>query len=231
MERGFGMRGHIISSGEQLPGEEFVMIPFDYSQLSAEERTSIVPICVKRTDRAGQIIAWPWFSDGVVPIADRLRWLARSILNDVWRVSELTETSVHTLWYKHGEDLGVWPSRLLYKHAKWLAEDMRAGGRRARRGFDVVLNELAGVIREQRDFAAAYERRQILDAVRQELLNNGEEDITEMMDMILYGCRWGHVVGHFGESPTPKNINTFQRRFWRAIFKVGCLIRLRWDKP
>jgi hypothetical protein len=218
------MGGHIISLGEQRPGEEFVMIPFDYYQLPREERTSIIPICVKRTDRTGEVIAWRWFTDGVAPVADRLRWLARSILDDVWRVSELTEASVHMLWYKHRADLGLWPSRLLYKHAKWMAKDMRAGGARARRGSQVVLNELAGAIREQRDFAADLERHQILDALRQELLTRGQHDITEMMDMVLYGCKWTQVVRHFGESPTPRSVNNIQRRFWRTIAKVGCSI-------
>lgn len=221
------MEGHIVSLGAEHPREEFVTIPFDYYQLPREQRSLIVPICVKKTDCAGTIIAWRWFSEGVVPIADCLRWLARSILNDVWLVSELTEASLHKVWYKHGEDLGVWPSRLLYKHAKWIAEDMRQGGWRARRGFEVVLKDLAGAILEQRDFAADYERRQILDALRQELLIKGEEDIVEMMDMILYGCRWQQIVGHFSESPTPININAIQRRFWRTVAKVGCLLKPR----
>jgi hypothetical protein len=46
---------------EQSPAEEFITIPFDYNQLSPQERDSIIPICIKKMDRAGQAIAWRWF--------------------------------------------------------------------------------------------------------------------------------------------------------------------------
>jgi len=209
---------------EQSPAEEFITIPFDYNQLSPQERDSIIPICIKKMDRAGQAIAWRWFCDGVVPIADRLRWLARSILDDVWLVSELTEASVHALWYEHGESMGLWPSRLLYKHAKWRAEDMRVGGWRARRGFDTALDELEAAIREQRDFAADYETQQALDVIRQRLLDRGQEDITEMMDMFLHKCPWEEIAARFGGVVTQKSINTIQRRFWRAVTRVASLL-------
>src|SRR5215471_4512777 len=104
---------------DQSPEEPFIPIPFDYFQLPPEERNSIVPICIRKADRQGQPIAWRWFSDGVVPVADGLRSLARWMLGDIWRVSELTEATVHSLWNTHGENMGPWPSRRVYADAKW----------------------------------------------------------------------------------------------------------------
>jgi hypothetical protein len=218
-----GMEAHGLSPGGEPHEKRFVIVPFNYYELPAEERSSIVPICVNRIDNTGSVIAWRLFSEGVVPIADLLRRLARLILKDVWLVSELTEGSVHAVWNTHGGDLGPWPSRLLYKHARRRAEDMRAGGARARRGYDVLLHELAAAIRDQHDFAAKYEAQQRLRALRRELIRRGEDDVNEMIDLILYGCEWKHVAGHLGKSVTPQTVNTIQRRFWRTVTKIARL--------
>lgn len=216
--------GTVSAEYQQFAADEFITIPFDYNQLTPEKRGTIIPICIRKMDRAGQPIAWRWFSDGVVPIADRLRWLARSVLGDDWLVSELTETSLHALWYKHGERMGLWPSRLLYKHAKWRAEDMRVGGWRARRGFDVALGELEAAIREPRNFADDYQNRQTIDALREQLLDRGQADIAEMMDMFLHNCPWEEIASLSGRYVTPKNINTIQRRFWRTVIRAASLL-------
>jgi hypothetical protein len=115
-----------------------VTIPFDYDKL--EDPSSVVPICIEDTDHQGRRIAWGWFT-AVVPIANRLRRLARQRLNDVWRVSELAESTVHAVWYKYGDDLGLWPTSRLWHHAKWNVEDLRAGGWRARQSVDEPLPE------------------------------------------------------------------------------------------
>jgi hypothetical protein len=101
---------------------------------------------------------------------------------------------------------------------------MRVGGWRARRGFDVALDELEAAIREQRDFAADYQKRQFLDGLRELLLDRGQEDITEMMDMYLHKCPWEEIAGRFGGAVTQTSINTIQRRFWRTITRAASLL-------
>src|SRR5581483_5933083 len=100
----------------------FVTIPFDFEDFGTNNR--IEPIVINDTDRFGRIIAPEWFA-AVVPIADLLRELARRRLEDVRRVSELTELSVHALWYKHEYDFGVWPQWRVYWNAKGRAEELR----------------------------------------------------------------------------------------------------------
>ena len=99
-----------------------VTIPFDYENLSAAEQAGIVPICIKATDDEGNLIAWGWF-EAVAVVQNNLRLLARSCLDDVWRVSEITEAAVHRLWRLHGNSLGRHPSRRVYAAAKWEARD------------------------------------------------------------------------------------------------------------
>jgi hypothetical protein len=76
---------------------EVVIIPFEYEKLSPAEQTAIVPICIKSTDEAGNPIDRGWF-EAVARVQDPLRTLAKFWLDDVWRVSEITEAAVHTLW-------------------------------------------------------------------------------------------------------------------------------------
>jgi hypothetical protein len=104
-----------------------VIIPFDYEQLPESQRKAIVPICIASVDRHGNPIAPIWFEQGVVPVQNQLRSLARYKLGDVWRVSELAEITVHKLWERHGEDAGIWPWRRVLAHAIWEARDLAVG--------------------------------------------------------------------------------------------------------
>ena len=71
-----------------------VIIPFDYEQLPESQRKSIVPICIASVDRHGNPIARVWFDEGVAPVQEQLRNIARYKLGDVRLVSELTEILV-----------------------------------------------------------------------------------------------------------------------------------------
>src|ERR1017187_10930532 len=106
----------------------FVIIPFDYDQLSDDQKKSIVPICIASVDRYGHSIARIWFEEGVAPIQNQLRGLARYKLGDVRRVSELAEITVHKLWERHGEDAGIMPWRRVLVRAVWEARDLASGG-------------------------------------------------------------------------------------------------------
>ena len=65
--------------------------------------------------------------------------LAERLLHDKWRASEIAEPVVHRLYLAFGSNLGVEPSLRVLKGAHWVAEDLRVGGRRARRKADVEL--------------------------------------------------------------------------------------------
>lgn len=203
-----------------------VTIPFDYEEL--DDPNSVVPICIEDTDRQGRKISWGWIA-AVVPIADRLRKLARWRLEDEWRVSELTELSVHGVWYKHLDNLGVWPSSRIWHHAKWKAEDLRAGGRRARQGLDEPLPEdetaLASLVkiadpkalarllpRRNWNFADEIERTEFFATLVREMKLHGDMQAGEMLDMICHGMNRKQVSAHFGKKP-----NTITQTLYRGI--------------
>jgi hypothetical protein len=203
-----------------------VTIPFDYEEL--DDPNSVVPICIEDTDRQGRKIAWGWIT-AVVPIADRLRKLARWRLEDEWRVSELTELSVHGVWYKHLDNLGIWPSSRIWHHARWKAEDLRAGGRRARQGIDEPLPEdetaLASLVKiadpkalarllPHRDwnFADEIERTEFFATLVREMKLHGDVQASEMLDMICHGMNRTQVSAHFGKKP-----NTITQTLYRGI--------------
>ncbi len=198
-----------------------VTIPFDFKELP--DKNSIVPICINDTDRHGRKVGWGWIA-AIVPIADLLRKLARRRLDDVWRVSELTELSVHDVWYAHGENYGKFPHWLIYRHAKWKAEDLRYGSWRVRKGREVALGELEAALRAHSDHATELERREIVDMLRSELSNSGQEVIVNMLDQVLHGCPWNDIAVQLGEEPTKRNVNTIQRRFWRAIERAAQIL-------
>jgi hypothetical protein len=202
---------------------EFITIPFNYQELSASARNAIVPICIRRTDRDGQTIAWGWF-EAVEAVQERLRALARYRLEDEWRVSELAEVSVHKLWQRHRDQFGLRPGRRVYAQARWEAEDLRAGGWRARRGFDLALDELRIAVCDQGNIDADFERRQFVDALRHQLLSRGQTEVCEMMDMILHECSWDQIAQQLDGHTDERTVNTIQRRFWRTVKNVARLL-------
>jgi len=203
-----------------------VTIPFDYEQL--DDPNSVVPICIEDTDRDGIQIAWGWIT-AVVPIASRLRGLARRRLEDEWRVSELTEETVHEIWYEHGDNFGLLPSARIWRHAKWKAEDLRAGGWRARQGIDEPLPEdeiaitsliriadpkaLARLLPEREwDFANEFERREFFAALVRRMKLRGDVQAGEMLDMLCHGMDRAEINAHFRKKP-----NTLTQNLHRAI--------------
>jgi hypothetical protein len=211
-----------------------VTIPFDYDKL--EDPGSVVPICIEDTDREGRRIVWGWFT-AVVPIANGLRRLARRRLDDVWRVSELTESTVHDLWYKFGENLGLSPSARLWHRAKWNAEYLRAGGWRARKGWDEPLPEdeaaldriIQGADRGalsvvmpggQWDFEKEVERKQFFAALIRTMNRRGDSQPAEMLAMLCYGMDREEINGLFDKRPNTLSQNLY-RSIRRALKELG----------
>jgi DNA-directed RNA polymerase specialized sigma24 family protein len=213
-----------------------VTIPFDYDEL--DNPNSVVPICIDDTDRHGGKIARGWIA-AVVPIADSLRRLARWRLEDEWRVSELTELSVHRVWYKHCDNLGRWPSGRIWHRACWVAEDLRAGGRRARRGLDEPLPEDETALAAKlvaadpkilsrlfphcdSDFADEIERAELFAAITRQIRLRGDVDAGEMLDMIRHGLDREEISAAFDKKPNTVT-QTIYRAIRRAVNDLGML--------
>ncbi len=213
-----------------------VTIPFDYEELA--EPNSVVPICIEDTDHHGRKIAWGWIA-AVVPIADTLRKLARWRLEDEWRVSELTELSVHRVWYKHCDNLGRSPSGRIWHRAVWVAEDLRAGGRRARRGLDEPLPEDETALASKlaaadpkilsrlfphcgADFSGEIERAELFAAITRQIRLRGDVDAGEMLDMVRHGMDREEISAAFDKKPNTVT-QTIYRAIRRALNDLGML--------
>ena len=200
---------------------EVIIVPFDYKE---ESNFSVVPICIGDIDSDGNPIYREWVERGVVPVADQLRKIAQRVLNDVWRVSELTERSVHSLSRKHGGNLGRDPSLRVLKRAHWYAEDLRVGGQRIRRKTDVeLLDTKLETLQDQFDMVSDLVAKDTLDRLMEELDRQGLHDIREMVPMMLRGCDAREFVSRF-----QKSRNTISQRFYRGMRRAAAAAGITW---
>jgi len=198
-----------------------IIVPFNYNE---ECNFSIVPICIGDIDPDGNPIQRAWVEQGVVPIADPLRKIASRVLNDVWRVSEITEHAVHSLSRKHGADLGDEPSLRVLKRAHWYAEDLRVGGRRVRRKTEVELfSAKLETLQDQFDLVSRLEAQDTLDRLMKELDRQGLHDVREMVPMMLRECTAQEFEVRFGKSR-----NTISQRFYRAMRRAARSAGITW---
>ena len=188
-----------------------VTIPFNYRP----ERDSIVPICVSDTNSLGERIAEGWII-ALADVANPIRGLARRVLQDVWRASELADETLDDLSRLHGDDLGKNPAARVYVQAKWMALDKRAGGRRARKGLELEPYQvLMDHLREPRDFAEEYERKQFLSVLDARLAELGFADVRRMMRLMLQGYEPHEIYEELGITRY-----SYTHRFWRGIRKA-----------
>ena len=200
---------------------EVIIVPFDYKE---ESNFSVVPICIGEIDSDGNPIYREWVDRGVVPVADQLRKISKRVLNDVWRVSELTERSVHSLSRKHGGDLGDDPTLRVLKLAHWYAEDLRVGGRRVRRKTEVeLLATKLETLQDQFDLVSDLAAKNTLDRLMEELERQGLHDIREMVPMMLRGCDAREFVSRF-----QKSRNTISQRFYRGMRRAAAAAGITW---
>ena len=200
---------------------EIIIVPFDYKE---ELNSSVVPICIGDIDSEGNPIYREWVERGVVPVADPLRKMGHRVLNDVWRVSELTERAVHSLSRKYGGNLGDDPSLRVLKRAHWYAEDLRAGGRRARRKTEVELfTAKLETLQDQFDLVSDMVAKDTLDRLMEELKRQGLHDIREMVPMMLRDCDAHEFVSRFRKSR-----NTLSQRFYRGMRKAAAATGITW---
>lgn len=153
-----------------------VVIPGNYLE------TGVIPICIRSIDDRGNSVYRGWI-EAVEPVADTLRTMARTIMRDIWRVSELAEASVHSLSARYGEALGRCPHGRIYIDARWRAHDLAAGSRRTRVKREVMLPDHMVDRRDPYDFERVFEEREIVDRLEDELTAMGLTDVLEMMRM------------------------------------------------
>jgi hypothetical protein len=198
-----------------------ITIPYDYNEKAG---VSVVPICIDDVDCDGYPIDPSWIDLGVLPVADRLRAVAKRVLSDVWRVSEITDHAVHSVWRKHRDDLGEELGLRIVNHARWHAEDLRVGGRRARRKADVELfATTVDALQDEFDLAAEFENRETLDRLTKELERQGMHDVLEMVPMMLRDADAEEMIRRFGKSR-----NTLSQRFYRGMRKAAQAARISW---
>ena len=199
----------------------FIIVPFDYNE---KRDPSLVPICIPDTDSRGNRVHPAWVEFGLVPAAPHLRRIARRVLGDAWRASEIAEPSVHSLSRRNGADVGENPSYRVVKLAHWYAEDLRVGGRRARRKREVELfRSTLEALEDKSNFAADFEARETLDRLMDALERQGRHDVCQMVPMVLGGSTAQEFVERF-----QKRRNTLTQRFYRGMRRAAGKSRIFW---
>jgi hypothetical protein len=199
---------------------EFVTIPFDYDKLPEVSRTAVIPICMARNDEEGTPIAWEWF-EAIARIPDRMVSLARRYLSDPWRVSELSEGTLHRVWRKHGSDFGRRPEFRLYANARWHAKDLQAGSWHERRGIVTRLDDLELVVRNRilvdpANYVRRYHGDLDYRALSSRLVEEGLEDVSQMLDLLRDGATWEEIGERLGRRADAARMR-FRRKTARLV--------------
>ncbi len=184
---------------------QYVTIPFGFEDLSPQQQGETVPICIQRSDRHGNDIEWGWF-EAVSEVQEKLRGLARTWLEDVWRVSELAEASVHTLWYRHGADLGRSPAGRVLVQARWHAKDLRAGSWQRRRGVVIGLEGLDELVRSRvltdpTEYEGQYQKDLYFKDLAEHLNDAGQIEVSRMLALVRDGRTWAEVGEELAKDP------------------------------
>lgn len=200
---------------------EVITIPFDYNELTHPQ---VVPICIADTDANGNPVYTGWIEHGVVPVVDRLIRIAGRVLSDKYRASEITEYAVHSLSRTYGDEIGDRPAIKVLNRARYHAEDLRVGGRRARRNLDVEL--FVGTLdslQDQFDIAAAFEAEEMLDRIVDQLDVLGLDHVKELLPWMLRNAEGHELTSQFGEKR-----NTLTTRFYRGMRKAARAAGIEW---
>lgn len=197
-----------------------VIIPFDYEQLPEAQRNSIIPICIAAADHQGNLIARIWFEQGVAPVQEQLRGIARYKLGDVHRVSELAEATVHKLWKRHGENAGILPWHRVLTWAVWEAREMAMGGSNWRMKHTVPL---ALTMLDQECFGSSmtdpnryeeiYEQDLLFELIERRTEEEHRPEIRQIFKLWREGYEWDEIATRLGV-PNPQ---TLKKQFWRWI--------------
>ena len=197
-----------------------VIVPFDYEQLPESQRKLIDPICIASVDRHGNPIARIWFEQGVDPVQEQLRNIARYKLGDVRLVSELVEITVHKLWERHGEDAGNSPWRRVLARAIWEARDMAAGDSQwlIRHTVPLAIGSLeqdlyGNGLPDPTNYDEVYERELLVELVERRIERDHRDQIRKVFTMWRQGYTWEEIATELHD-PKPEAV---KKRFWRWI--------------
>jgi hypothetical protein len=197
-----------------------IIIPFDYEQLPESQQRAIVPICIASVDRHGKPIARVWFEEGVAPVQDQLRCIARYKLGDVRCVSELAEITVHKLWERHGDNAGVYPWRRVWARAIWEARDLAAGDSqwRIKHTIPLALGSLerdiyGNGLADPTAYEEIYERKLLVELVECRIEEDQRGEIRQVFKMLRQGYTWDEIATQIHD-PKPEAL---KKRFWRWI--------------
>jgi hypothetical protein len=194
-----------------------ITIPFDYDP--GKYGDSLVPIFLNDTDVRGDQIFFGWI-EAVVSVQDKLKEIARRVLSDVWRVSELTDITVHHLWEKHRDNVGPHPSYRIYKTALRKAHGIEDPGARAHLGLNLALDaleqyKLDALVSDSTDFENLYHRYLDLNRMEARIKGAAKRDEAESYRMLRSGYDWREISRAVGD-----NRNTVYRRFHRLLKKI-----------
>lgn len=199
-----------------------ITIPFDYDEITHPQ---IVPICIADTDTNGNPVCPAWIEQGVVPVVDGLVRIADRLLADKYRASEITEYAVHSLSRKYGENVGDRPTVRVLNRARLHAEDLRAGGRRARRKLDVELFvETLASLEDQYDLVADLEAKEMVDKIVAQLDILGLDRVKELVPWMLRNAEGHELTSEFGQKR-----NTITTRFYRGMRKAAEAAGISWN--
>ena len=198
-----------------------ITIPFDYDPQRDGE--SLVPIYLNDTDDNGETIFFGWI-EAVVPIQDKLRALSRRVLGDVWRVSEVTDLTIHHLWHRHRDNLGCNPSFRVYTTAKRTAHGLEDPGARAHLALNLSLDALEeyrrdALIGDTADTEGAYRMSLDLQRFEGKLKALGKKRELEVYRLLRAGYYWHEIGQRVGENP-----NTVYRRFRRLLERIADIV-------
>ena len=171
----------------------------------------LAPICIEDHDSEGRPVNLEWIERGVKPIHRALCNLVTCVIGDVWAVSEIVSSSVHSLSRRYGHNLGTQPQAQVYARTRWEAKNAAAGGRRLRLRLDQSLDELDTELQnafliDSRDHASACEARLDVDALA------STDDLRLIIGLHLDGWTWEEI----GRQLHRKS-NTAEQKFerWR----------------
>ena len=186
-----------------------ITVPETFDLLPA----GLAPICIEDHDSEGRPVNLQWIERGVRPIHKALCNLVTCLIGDVWAVSEIVSSSVHSLSRRYGDNLGTQPHAQVYARARWEAKDAAVGGRRLRLGLDRSLDELDtelqhALLLDSRDQASVCQARLDVDALA------AKEDLRLIIGLHLDGWTWEEIgrLLHRKSSTAEKKFERWRRQ-------------------
>ncbi len=194
-----------------------VTIPYDYDPVKYEG--SLIPIFLNDTDDKGHRIYFGWI-EAVVPIHGKLTALAKRVLGDPWRVSEVTDLSVHHLSGKYGRELGPNPSHRVYMTARRKAHGLEDPGARIHLGKNVALDALAAfqrdaLVSEESSLESTLDHQRSMARLEAKIKELGTEQDFLVYQKLKSGYHWREIGDEVDD-----NWNTVHRRFKRLLQRI-----------